>query len=203
MTPADIITKYQSVKGFMQKGGITVTGGEPLLQIDFLTELFVKCKELKIHTCLDTSGITFTESTKPKIDKLMEVCDLVMLDFKHIEDEGHKELTGLSNKNILAFAKYLADIKKDMWARHVLVPGITNDDELLEKLGYFLGDLRNLKRLEVLPYHTMGSTKYKQLGMDVPLKGVPEATAEQAEHAKEVIMQGVIKKLKEKKTSKK
>ncbi len=199
MSVEDILKKFQSVKSFVKDGGITVTGGEPLVQIDFVTELFKECRQAGIHTCVDTSGITFTEKTRDKFDDLMKVCDLVLLDIKHIDDELHRELTGQSNKNILEFANYLNEIKKDVWIRHVLVPGVTDDENYLLKMGCFLGDLDNIKALEILPYHSMGNEKYKKLGIPLPLKGVPEATTKQAEKAKLIIIEGLKNRLREKK----
>ena len=118
----------------------------------------------------------------------MAVTDLVMLDIKHMQEEPHKELTGHSNEHILAFARYLDEIGKPVWIRHVVVPGITDDETLLARLGAFLGTLSNIKALDVLPYHVMGVTKYRQLGIDYPLDGVPAATKDQAAKAKMIIL---------------
>ena len=186
-----LIQEYERNKAFYSKGGITVTGGEALMQIDFLLELFTLARQKKIHTCLDTSGVTYQpgqSSYNEKLDALMEVTDLVMLDIKHIDLEGHKVLTGHDNGNILAFAKYLEEKQIPVWIRHVLVPGITDDAALLTRLGTFLGTLSNVKALDVLPYHIMGVTKYDQLGMAYPLKDVPPATKEQAANAKKIIL---------------
>ena len=186
-----LIQEYERNKAFYAKGGITVTGGEALMQIDFLLELFTLARQKKIHTCLDTSGVTYRpgqSSYNEKLDALMEVTDLVMLDIKHIDPEGHKVLTGHDNGNILAFAKYLEEKQIPVWIRHVLVPGITDDAALLTRLGTFLGTLSNVKALDVLPYHIMGVTKYDQLGMAYPLKDVPPATKEQAANAKKIIL---------------
>ena len=186
-----LIQEYERNKAFYSKGGITVTGGEALMQIDFLLELFTLARQKKIHTCLDTSGVTYRpgqSSYNEKLDALMEVTDLVMLDIKHIDPEGHKVLTGHDNGNILAFAKYLEEKQIPVWIRHVLVPGITDDAALLTRLGTFLGTLSNVKALDVLPYHIMGVTKYDQLGMAYPLKDVPPATKEQAANAKKIIL---------------
>ena len=161
------------------------------MQIDFLLELFRLAKEKKIHTCLDTSGITYRpgeSSYNQKLDQLMEVTDLVMLDIKHIDPEGHKLLTGHDNAGILAFARYLEQKQVPVWIRHVVVPGITDDPALLTRLGAFIGTLSNVKALDVLPYHIMGVTKYKQLDMAYPLEGVPPATKEQAAAAKKIIL---------------
>lgn len=189
MSPLDIISRYEGVKEFC-KGGITVTGGEPLLQIDFVTELFRLAKEKKIHTALDTSGITFVKENIEKFDKLLEYTDLVLLDIKHINDKEHKKLTGHSNKNILEFAKYLSDKRKPMWVRHVVVPEITFNQEYLFELGQFLKGLNNITALDVLPYHSMAISKYKNLGMEYPLKSTPQLTKEQALQARNWIVEG-------------
>lgn len=186
-----LIREYERNAAFYAKGGITVTGGEALMQIDFLLELFRLAKEKKIHTCLDTSGITYRpgeSSYNQKLDQLMAVTDLVMLDIKHIDPEGHKLLTGHDNAGILAFARYLEQKQVPVWIRHVVVPGITDDPALLTRLGTFIGTLSNVKALDVLPYHIMGVTKYKQLDMAYPLEGVPPATKEQAAAAKKIIL---------------
>ena len=186
-----LIREYERNAAFYTKGGITVTGGEALMQIDFLLELFRLAKQKNIHTCLDTSGITYRpgESTyNEKLDALMKVTDLVLLDIKHIDPEGHKTLTGHDNAGILAFARYLDEKQIPVWIRHVVVPGITDDAALLFRLGAFLGTLNNVKALDVLPYHIMGVSKYKQLDMAYPLDGVPPATKEQAANAKKMIL---------------
>ncbi len=194
MEPEYIIEQFERNKPFYKDGGITVTGGEPLMQIDFLIDLFEKAKEKDIHTCIDTSGIAFNPKNPDlmaKFDRLMKVTDLVMLDIKHIDPEKHLELTSQHNDNILAFAQYLSDKNIDVWIRHVVVPGLTDDDVYLEKLGYFIGGLKNLKALDVLPYHTMGAVKYEKLGMDYKLKGVPAMTQKEALEKKEVILKGI------------
>jgi pyruvate formate lyase activating enzyme len=189
-----IIEQFERNRGFYNGGGITVTGGEPLVQIDFVTELFEKAKEKDINTCIDSSGITFNPSNPDilaKFDRLMKVTDLVMLDIKHIDNEKHKELTSQSNTNILAFAQYLSDKGIEIWIRHVLVPGYTDIDDYLYKLGYFIGGLKTLKALDVLPYHTMGEVKYEKLGIDYKLKGVPAMTQKEAIEKKQVILEGI------------
>ncbi len=191
MSVQEILDKYDSCAAFLKNGGITVTGGEPLLQIDFLTQLFKECKVRDIHTCVDTSGITFTRESKVAFENLMQYVDLVLLDIKHIDSEEHKKLTGAFNTNILEFAKYLDSINKPVWIRHVLVPGITTDEKYLLKLGEFIADLKNVKALDILPYHTMGTVKYTQLGMEPPLKNVPEATKELALSARKTILKGI------------
>jgi pyruvate formate lyase activating enzyme len=186
-----LIQEYERNAPFYKNGGITVTGGEALMQIDFLIELFMLAKQKKIHTCLDTSGVTYhpgNTSYNEKLDRLMAVTDLVMLDIKHIDPEGHKDLTGHDNAGILAFARYLEEKQVPVWIRHVVVPGITDDAGQLARLGAFLGTLSNVKALDVLPYHIMGVTKYEQLGIDYPLKGVEPATQTQAKEAKKKIL---------------
>ena len=186
-----LIQEYERNKAFYTRGGITVTGGEALMQIDFLLELFGLAKEKGIHTCLDTSGITYKPGNcayNDKLDKLMTMTDLVMLDIKHIDPEGHRALTQQPNDGILAFARYLAEKKVPVWIRHVVVPGITDDPGQLTRLGAFLATLPNVQALDVLPYHVMGAVKYEQLGMEYPLKGVPAATKEQAAQAKKTIL---------------
>ena len=186
-TIKDILTEYESVKEFC-KGGITVTGGEPLLQIDFVTELFKQAQSLNIHTALDTSGITFTPENTEKYDKLLKYTNLVLLDIKHIDDEEHKKLTGHSNKNILAFAKYLSDNKIPVWIRHVVVPQITFKEKYLKDLGKFLSTLKNVQALDVLPYHDMAKSKYKALGIDYPLENIAPLTKEEAIIARDFIL---------------
>ena len=186
-----LIRDFQRNAAFYAKGGITVTGGEALLQIDFLLELFALAKAQKIHTCLDTSGITYrpgASAYNEKLDKLMELTDLVMLDIKHIDPAAHKELTGHENRNILAFARYLADKQIPMWIRHVVVPGITDDPVQLAKLGAFMATLPNVTSLDVLPYHVLGVSKYQQLRIPYPLEGVEAATQAQAQRAKQIIL---------------
>ena len=190
----EILRKYEENKSFYKNGGLTVTGGEPLLQIDFLTELFMKAKALGIHTCIDTSGIVFKPDNKTIVDKLdvlMQYTDLVMLDIKHIDPEEHKKLCSQPNDGILAFAEYLSDKDIPTWIRHVVVPGITDKEEYLYKLGLFLGKLKNIKALDVLPYHTMGVVKYENLGIDYPLKGVPALTKDEVIKAKSFIIKGI------------
>jgi pyruvate formate lyase activating enzyme len=194
MEPDYIIEQYERNKAFYNGGGLTVTGGEPLMQLDFLIDLFTKAKAKNIHTCIDTSGIAFNPNNPElmdKFDKLMPLTDLVMLDIKHIDPEKHLELTKQHNENILAFAKYLSDKNIDIWIRHVVVPGITDDDEYLYKLGYFIGGLKTLKALDVLPYHTMGVTKYEKLGIKYPLEGVPPMDKDKLLDKKQVILNGI------------
>ena len=182
------ILRYRNYFG--EKGGATVSGGEPLLQIDFVIELFTILKANGIHTCVDTSGITFRaddEKSVEKHEKLLEVADLILLDIKHIDDGAHKTLTGVSNQNTLAFAKFLSDHGKKMWIRHVLVPEKTDDDGALEKLKSFIDTLKTVEKVEVLPYHTLGEVKYEKLGYEYPLKGLEPPTKERVENARKIL----------------
>ena len=186
-----LIEEYEHNRAFYKNGGITVSGGEPLAQIDFLLELFRLAKEKGIHTCLDTSGGTYRPGDSEynrKLDALMELTDLVMLDIKHMDPAFHRDLTGLDNEGILAFACYLEEKKIPVWIRHVTVPGVTDDPDALTRLGAFIGTLDNVKALDVLPYHTMGVTKYKELGIPYPLEGVEPATKEQAVRDRQIIL---------------
>ena len=187
-----LIEEYEHNRAFYKNGGITVSGGEPLMQIDFLLELFGLAKEKDIHTCIDTSGIAYhpgdTEYNR-KLDALLTMTDLVMLDIKHMDPSAHRELTGQDNEGILAFAHYLDEKEIPIWIRHVVVPGITDDADALRRLGQFIGTLSHVKALDVLPYHTMGVTKYKGMGIPYPLDGVEPATKEQAIMAKQIILE--------------
>ncbi len=189
-TPSQIFEKYEGVKEFC-KGGITVTGGEPLVQAEFVTELFNLAQEKGIHTALDTSGVLFNREHKETIDELLKYTDLVLLDIKHIDDEEHKKLTGHSNENILDFAKYLSEINKPVWIRHVVVPEITYDENYLKELGEFLSGLHNIKALDVLPYHNMAIPKYEALGIPYQLKNTPPLSKEEAIKARDIILQAM------------
>ena len=177
---------------YIKSGGVTVTGGEPLLQIEFVTQFFKIIKEKGLHTALDTSGITFNKEDKACVSKhkeLLQYVDLVLLDIKHIDDSEHRKLTSHSNRNVLDFAQYLSDNGKEMWIRHVLVDGITDNDEYLKKLGNFIDGLKTVKKVEVLPYHNMGEIKYEKMGIDYPLKGVEPPEKERVENAKNILLQ--------------
>lgn len=195
MDPEYIFEQYKRNEPFYRNGGgITVTGGEPLMQIDFLIDLFTLCKNENIHTCIDTSGIAFNPSNEElmgKFDKLMELTDLVMLDIKHIDPEKHKIVASQPNDNILAFAEYLDKKGIDVWIRHVIVPGLTDNDEELYRLGYFIGGLSNLKALDALPYHTMGKSKYEKLNIEYPLGDTPDMNKDTLVEKKQVILKGI------------
>lgn len=165
---------YQSYMTF-SNGGVTLSGGEPLLQPDFVLEFFKKCKEAGMHTTLDTAG-----SVKPKnLSEILEVTDLVLLDIKHINQDKHKEITGISNKNTIQFAKLLDEKGIPVWIRHVLVPGLSTDQKDLSELGDFIETLSNVEKVEVLPYHKMGEYKWEQLGLTNKLVDVYPPSAEE------------------------
>lgn len=182
------IVKYKNYYG--EKGGLTVSGGEPLLQIDFVIELLKSVKQYGINTAVDTSGYLFKSDDAEvlkKYEELDKYCDLYLLDVKHIDDEKHKSLTGVSNKNTLAFAKWLSDRGSKTWIRHVLVPNYTDFDDDLVKLSNFIKTLKSVEKVEVLPYHTMGVVKYKNLGYDYPLDGLLPPTKERVINAKKIL----------------
>ncbi|MGX7394382.1 pyruvate formate-lyase-activating protein [Carnobacterium mobile] len=172
-----------------ERGGITISGGEPLLHIDFLIELFKKAKAQGVHTTLDTCGQPFTYD-QPFFDRfqeLMEYTDLLLFDIKHIDDEKHKELTMMSNKNILNMAQYLSEIEKPVWIRHVLVPEKSDFDEDLIRLDTFIHSLKNVVKVEILPYHKLGVYKYAALNIPYKLKDIEPPTTERIENAKRLL----------------
>lgn len=196
MSAEEILEEYEKTKHFYTQGGLTVTGGEPLVQIDFVIELFEKAHKKNIHTCLDTSGITFRPDNPEilkKFDRLMAVTDLVMLDIKHIDPEKHLEICKQPQEPILAFARYLDLHSIPVWIRHVVVPGLSDDEADLECLGEFVGTLHNVKALDVLPYHNMGKSKYHQLGIPYALEDTKPLPKEKAVWARQIILNGIRK----------
>lgn len=185
-TVDEIIEKIENYKNYIipSGGGVTVTGGEPLLQVRFLIELFKKLKEKNIHTCIDTSGMV---SITDNIKELLKYTDLVLLDIKHIDDEKCKKLVGSSNKKELEFARYLSDNNIKMWIRQVLVPGYTDDEEDLKKLKEFLRTLKTVEKVQILKYHSMGKYKWEKMGLKYELDGVRDATIEDEERAKKIL----------------
>lgn len=189
-SPKEVLAKAKRYKTYWKKnGGITVSGGEALLQIDFVYQLFALAKKEGIHTCLDTSGNPFTKEEPffSNFQKLLEVTDLFMLDIKEMDADKHRQLTGQDNANILEMARYLSDQGKAMWIRHVLVPGITDDEKDLLALRDFVGSLQTVERLEILPYHTLGVFKWKELGLSYGLEGINPPTAEEVRRAKDIL----------------
>ena len=194
MSVDEILAQYEKNHVFYEKGGITVTGGDPLVQITFVIELFEAAKSRGIHTCLDTSGILFRPESPELVrqfDRLTAVTDLVLLDIKHIDPRAHIELTWQKLDFVLAFARYLDKRSVSVWIRHVVVPGITYKQDLLYKLGRFIGTLHNVKALDVLPYHDMGKVKYKNLGIPYPLEKVKPLSKDKALAARQIILAGI------------
>lgn len=189
-TAEEVFKKAYRYKNYWKnKGGITVSGGEALLQIDFVIELFKLAKEKGVHTTLDTSGGAFTMEGPffEKFKELMEVTDLFMLDIKQIDEEKHRKLTGFTNRNILEMAKYLSENGKHMWIRHVLVPGITTDENDLRRLRAFIDTLKTVDRVEILPYHVLGISKYEKMEIPYRLYDTPVPTNDQVKKAEEIL----------------
>lgn len=182
----EVLNRIRKYKNYFipSGGGVTISGGEPLLQLKFLLELLPILKSEGIHVAIDTSGsFEITDDIK----KVINLADLFLLDIKCINDEICKDLTGVSNKKELAFARYLSDIKKPMWIRQVLVPGITDKEEDLLDLKAFISSLQTVQKVEILPYHDMGSFKWKSLGVNYPLEEIPVATIEDVNRAKIIL----------------
>lgn len=189
-TPEDVLKQALRYKPYWKgDGGITVSGGEALLQIDFLIEFFKLAKAEGIHTAIDTAGNPFTreEPFFSKFRELMKVTDLFILDIKQIEDQKHRDLTGFTNANILDLAQYLSEQGKHMWIRHVLVPGITTDEADLRKTDTFIRTLKTVDKVEVLPYHKLGIQEWERLGIPYQLEGIDPPTAEQLKLAKDIL----------------
>ncbi len=215
MDSEELMERFLRNRAYYKNGGITVSGGEPLCQIEFVTKLFREAKKEGISTCLDTSGIMFPYRKQPngwepaqkgireeirnhgagvslkEYEELLNVTDLVLLDIKHTEEEAHRRLTGHSNEATFAFLEYLEEKKVPVWIRRVVVPGYTDDETELLSLGECIGGFSNIKAIEVLPYHTMGLSKYKELGIPYRLEGVPQMDAETAKKCRQIILQGI------------
>lgn len=185
MTPEELLAEAKRYKSFIKKGGITCSGGEPLVQADFLLEFFRLCKAEGFHTALDTSGVIFSEKAK----QVLEYTDLVLLDIKILDDHLHQSYTGHTRANNQKFLDYLRDIDKPTWVRHVLVPSYTDHEEHLSALAQHLSLYNNVERVELLPYHTMGTYKYKELGISYPLEGIPPLSEESHQHAVQLFKQ--------------
>ncbi|MCH3962398.1 MAG: pyruvate formate-lyase-activating protein [Solobacterium sp.] len=192
-TPEQVMEKALRYQAYWKNGGgITVSGGEALLQIDFLLELFALCKKNGIHTVLDTAGNPYTEEEPffTKFNELMKLTDLFLLDIKQIDPIKHQKMTGWTNENILAMASYLSEHQKHMWIRYVLVPGLTDDPADQKQLRKFIDTLHTVDRVEVLPYHTLGVPMYEKLGIEYPLKGVEPPSTQQIQDAEAILKKG-------------
>jgi len=190
MESEELLSKALRYKEYWgREGGVTISGGEPLLQIDFLIDFFHKCKEKGVNTCIDTSGAPYLEEEDwhNKFVLLMQCTDLLLVDLKHIISEEHIRLTGKDNTNILRMIRFLDEIHKPVWIRHVLVPGITDKDEYLRKTRDFLSSLTNVKKIEILPFHKMGEWKYQKLGYPYFLKDTPTPTTERIIEASKIL----------------
>lgn len=189
-TADDVLKKALRYREYWgEEGGITVSGGEPLAQIDFLLDLFKRAKEEGVHTCIDTSGGSFNRSPAwfSKFEELMRYTDLLLMDIKHIDAEEHKKLTGMPNDHIIDLFQYLDEINKPIWIRHVLVPGLSDNDEYLARTRDFIRTLHNVKRVEILPYHSLAIAKYDELGIAYPLKDTEMPSAERIQNAKDIL----------------
>lgn len=182
MKPEEVMKEILKVKGFIKTGGVTVSGGEPLMQPDFLLEFFELCRQNKIHTALDTSGYIFNEKAK----KVLEIVDMVLLDIKHIDPEKYKILTSVDLENTLKFAKYLKEINKPTWLRYVLVPGYSDDEKDLHDWAKFASQLTNVERVDILPFHQMGKSKWEQMKKVYKLQDTPTPTKEEIEKAEDI-----------------
>ncbi|MCG4282349.1 pyruvate formate-lyase-activating protein [Lacticaseibacillus saniviri] len=190
MTAEDILDDAMRYKSFWgETGGITCSGGESLIQIDFIIDLFTKAKAMGITTCLDTSGGPFTrdEPWFSKFEQLMAVTDISLVDIKHINSDEHRKLTGFGNENILDMIQYMSSHDCDMWIRHVLVPTRTDFDVYLAQLGDYIKTLHNVQKVEILPYHTMGVNKYHELGIKYPLEGIQAPTPDRVKNAENLL----------------
>ena len=174
LTPSEMFQKINKVKGFIKSGGVTVSGGEPLMQADFVLELFKQCHEAGIHTALDTSGYIFNDKAK----EVLSETDLVLLDIKHIDPEKYKTLTSVSLDRTLQFIAYLQEINKPVWVRYVLVPGYSDDEQDLHRWAKFVSQFSVVKRVDILPFHQMGMHKWEELNKKYQLKDVSSPTAE-------------------------
>lgn len=189
LSSEELLNEVLRYKSFIAKGGVTVTGGEPLLQPEFLLEFFSLCKENGLHTALDTSGAVSSDA----VNKVLDTVDLVLLDLKSIDAEQHKRLTGVRIDNTLKCLDYLEAQNKPVWIRHVIVPGWTDDDILLEKTAAFIAPYKCVEKVELLPYHTMGTRKYEQLGMEYRLKGTEPLSRERLENARDIFRKAGLK----------
>lgn len=190
----EIAQTFEKNRQFYRKGGITVSGGEPLLQPGFMGDLFSYMHALpsgRVHTCLDTCGYAYTPQHPERFERVLGETDLVLLDIKHADPAGHRALTGRDPAPILAFADELARRNIPVVIRHVVVPGYTDTEEECEALGRLIAPWRNVVGLEILPYHTMGVVKYEQLGIDYPLAGVPQMDKARIPALRAAVMRGM------------
>lgn len=184
LTPEEVFKEILKVRGFIKTGGVTVSGGEPLVQADFIKELFTLCRKEGIHTCIDTSGYIFT----PKVKEVLELTDLVMLDIKHIDEEKYKVLTSVNLAPTLKMAQYLKEINKPTWLRYVLVPGYSDDEKDLHKWANYCKDLTNVERVDILPFHQMGTPKWDKMKKEYKLRETRTPTKEEVSNAEDIFI---------------
>lgn len=191
MTAEELFRKLIRYRTYWKRnGGVTFSGGEPLLQMEFVTEVFRRLKHEGIHTCIDTAGQPYRPDDPAwlaRFDELLDLTDLVILDLKQFSDRLHRDLTGHGNANILMMARHLSNRGKEMWIRHVLVPGVTDDEQDLREMRSFIESLSHVTRVEILPYHTLGTSKWERLGLEYPLAGVPTPTDEEVMRAEKLL----------------
>jgi pyruvate formate lyase activating enzyme len=189
LSPEELLAEVMKYKNFIAKGGVTVTGGEPLMQAAFVKEFFMLCKENGIHTALDTSGAIFNQAVK----EVLDIVDLVLLDIKSIDQMQYRELTGVKIDNTLKCLNYLEEKNIRAWIRHVVMPGWTDNDILLNRLADFLKLYKCIEKVELLPYHKMGVNKYEQMGMDYRPGDLPALSEERLLNAKDIFKKAGLK----------
>ena len=189
VTVTELIEEAKSYRHFMKAsgGGITCSGGESMLQPEFVRDFFRAAQAEGMHTCLDTNG--YIRKHTDVIDEVLEASDLVMLDLKQMKDDVHKELIGVSNTRVLDFARYLQKVGQKTWIRYVIVPGYTDDEESAHLLGEFIKDMYNIEKIELLPYHQLGAHKWEAMGLEYPLDGVNPPSKETMEKMVEILSQ--------------
>ncbi len=191
MTSEELVQKLMRFKGYYgQSGGVTISGGEPLLQLDFVTEVFSMLKKAGIHTCLDTAGVADPDEPdlEDRLRMLLNETDLVLLDVKHEDPSSYKEITGNDITDYNRFLAVLQDCEVPIWIRHVVVPGLTDGEEHIRQLKKYISDLKNVTKIELLPYHTMGVDKYKTLGLSYRLDGVPALSSQDVRPLEQMLM---------------
>lgn len=184
MTPEEAFQEVKRVKNFIKTGGVTVSGGEPMLQAEFILELFKLCKQEGIHTAIDTSGYLLND----KIKEVLNFTDLVLLDVKHIDPDKYQELTARPLEPTLKFIEYLNEIQKPLWVRYVLVPHFTNDEKDLDDWAKYISQFKNVERVDILPFHQMGIHKWEQVGKDYKLKDIHPPTPDEIRKAEEIFI---------------
>ena len=173
MSVEDVLAKALRYRDYWgEEGGITLSGGEPMLQAHFAAELFERAHDAGVDTCLDTAAGPFRRDDA-HIVRLLDATDTVLLDIKAFDPGLHRKVTGSDNSSVLDCARYLSEIGKPVWIRRVIVPGLTDGEDDLRRTGEFIRTLSNVKKVEVLPYHDMGAEKWKSLGLDYGLEGTP------------------------------